>query len=151
MATSFCWKYFDVNPKNKNTSVCKLCQAIISRGGKLAKTFTTTNILNHLRKIHLEKAKVADKKSKHNECLGTDIPGTSGSNYEPPTKHQTTIESMLIKKKIWDINDHRSQEIHYLIGEMIAVDIHPYSVTSDTGFYWLIAKLSPNYSIPSKK
>ncbi len=95
MATSFCWKYFDVNPKNKNTSVCKLCQTIISRGGKSAKTFTTTNMLNHLRKIHPEEAKVADKKRKHNECLGTEIPGTSGSNYESLAKHQTIIEENL--------------------------------------------------------
>lgn len=151
MATSFCWKYFDVNPKNQNTSACKLCQAIISRGGKSAKTFTMTNTLNHLRKVHPEEAKVADKKRKHNECSGTDIPGTSGSKYEPPAKHQTTIESILAKKKIWDINDHRSQEIHYLIGEMIPVDIQLYSVTSDIGFNRLIAKLCPNYSIPSKK
>ena len=64
MATSFCWKYFDVNPKNKNTSVCKLCQAIISTGGKSAKTFMTTNMLNHHRKIHPEEAKSADKKRK---------------------------------------------------------------------------------------
>ena len=148
MATSFCWKYFDVNPKNKNTSVCKLYQTIISRSGKSAKTFTTTNMLNHLRKIHPEKAKVADKKRKYNECLGTDIPGTSGNSYEPPAKHQTTIESILAKKKIWDINDHRSQEIHYLIGEVIAVDIQPYSVTFDIEFNRLIAKLCPNYSIP---
>ncbi len=34
---------------------------------------------------------------------------------------------------------------------MIAVDIQPYSVTSDIRFYWLIAKLCPNYCIPSKK
>ena len=150
MATSLCWKYFDVIPKNKNTSVCKLCQTIISRSGKSEKTFTTTNMLNHLRKIHQE-AKVADKKRKHNECSGTDIPGISGRNYEPLAKQQTTIESILAKKKIWDINDHRSQEIHYLIGEMIAVDIQPYSVISDIGFNRLIAKLCPNYSIPSKK
>ena len=150
MATSFCWKYFDVSTKNKNTSVCKLCQVIISRGGKSAKTFMTTNMLNHLRKIHPAEAKVADKKRKHNECSGTDIPGTSGSNNEPPAKHQTTVESILAKK-IWDINDHKSQEVHYLIGEMIAVDIQPYSVTSDIGFNKLIAKLCPNYSIPSKK
>ena len=58
---------------------------------------------------------------------------------------------VLAKKKIWDINDHRSQEIHYLIGEMIAVDIQPYSVTSDIGFNRLIAKLCSNYRIPSKK
>ena len=150
MATSFYWKYFDVNPKNKNTSVCKLCQAIISRDGKSATTFTTTNMSNHLRKNHQEEAKVADKKRKYNGYSGTDIPGTSGSNSEPPVKHQTTIESILVKKKIWDINDHRSQEIDYLIGEMIAVDIQPYSVTSDIGFNRLIAKLYPNYSIPSK-
>ena len=34
---------------------------------------------------------------------------------------------------------------------MTAVDIQPYSVTSDIGFNRLIAKLCPNYSIPSKK
>ena len=64
-----------------------------SRGGKSAKTFTMT-MLNHLRNIHPEEAKVTDKKRKHNECSGTDIPGTSGSNYEPPVKHQTIIESI---------------------------------------------------------
>ena len=32
-------------------------------------------------------------------------------------KVQLTIQS------VWNINDHKSQEIHYLIGEMIAVDI----------------------------
>ena len=150
MATSFCWKYFDVNLKNKKTAVCKLCQAIISRGGKSAKSFTTTNMLNHLRKIHPEEAKVADKKRKHNECSGTDIPGTSGSNYKPPA-HQTTIELILAKKKIWDINDHRSQEIHYLTGAMIAIDIQPYSVTSDIGFNSLIAKLCQELPYSIKK
>ena len=108
-------------------------------------------MLNHFRKIHPKEAKFAYKKRKHDECSGTDIPETSSSNYEPPVKHQTTIESILAKKKIWDINDHRSQEIHYLIGEIIAVDIQPYSVTSDIGFNRLIAKRCPNYSIPSKK
>ena len=34
---------------------------------------------------------------------------------------------------------------------MIAVDIQPYSEISDIGFNRLIAKLCPNYSIPSKK
>ena len=97
-----------------------------------------TNMLNHLRKIHLEEAKVADKKRKHNECSVIDVPGTSDSNYEPSAKHQTNIVSILAKK-MWDISDHRSQEVHFLIGQMIAVDIQPYSVTS--------AKLCPNYSI----
>ena len=77
MATSICWKYFDVNPKIRIhlsesyvniLVVVKVFADLISRGGKSAKTFTTTNMLNHLRKIHPEEAKVADKKRKHNEC-----------------------------------------------------------------------------------
>ena len=64
MATSFCWKYFDVNPKKRNTSVLKLCQAIISRVGKSTKSFKTTNMLNLLRKFLQEEAKFAEKKKK---------------------------------------------------------------------------------------
>ena len=43
-------------------------------------------MLNHLRKIHPEEAKVADNERKHNEYSGIDIARTSGSNYEPPAK-----------------------------------------------------------------
>src|ERR1700755_696080 len=66
-------------------------------------------------------------------------------------KVQPTIQSVLVKSKIWNINDHKFQEIHYLIGDMKAVDIQPYSFTSDIGFQRLIAKLCPNYRIPSRK
>lgn len=145
---SWAWTYFDINTSDKTKAICKLCQASISRGGKSAKTFTTTNLLNHLKKIHPEEAKdeQCKLKRKHDET-----PGTSSSSCEPPVKSQATISSMFEKKKIWDINHHRAKEIHYLIGEMIAVDIQPYSVTSDIGFNRLIAKLCPNYKIPSRK
>ena len=118
MPSSFCWKFFDVDQKDQSKAVCKLCEASISRGGKSSKTFTTTNMLNHLKKIHPEEAKVELKlKRSYNESLGDSTPGltSSTSTYETQKKFQTTIKSIMEKKKRWDINDHRSQEIHYLI------------------------------------
>ena len=54
---SWAWTYFDINANDKAKAICKLCEASISRGEKSARTFTTTNLLNHLKKIHPEEAK----------------------------------------------------------------------------------------------
>jgi hypothetical protein len=82
----------------------------------------------------------------HAECSGI-----SSSTTEPLSTVQPTIEAVLTKKKLWDFNDHRAKEIHYLIGGMIAVDIQSYSVTSDIGYQRLLRKICPNYIIPSRK
>ena len=37
-------------------------------------------------------------------------------------------------KKLWDINNLKSVEIHYARGEMIALDNQPFSVVDDKGF-----------------
>jgi hypothetical protein len=134
MAPSTAWKYFKVNPKDKTVCICNLCDTIISRGGKTAKTFTTTNMINHLKKFHPEnmakESEASDKlKRTHAECSGK-----RSSTTQPPSKVQPTTEVILTKKKLWDINDHRAKEIHYLIGEIIAVDTQPYSIISDIGF-----------------
>lgn len=57
----------------------------------------------------------------------------------------------LNKTKIWDINDSKSKKIHRLIGEMIAVDLQPFSIAEDIGFIGLINHVCPNYVIPSRK
>jgi hypothetical protein len=54
VASSIAWKYFKVNPKDKTVCICSFCDTIISRGGKTAETFTTTNMMNHLEKFHPE-------------------------------------------------------------------------------------------------
>jgi hypothetical protein len=51
---SIAWKYFKVNPKDKTACICTLCDTFISRSGKTAKTFTTTNRINLLKKFHPE-------------------------------------------------------------------------------------------------
>jgi len=40
---------------------------------------------------------------------------------------------------------------HNVTGEMIAVDLPPYSIVSGLRFQMLIKNIFPNYSIPSQK
>ncbi|CAF3790922.1 unnamed protein product, partial [Rotaria socialis] len=63
---------------------------------------------------------------------------------------QLTLTESLDKKKLWDINDNRAVKIHKRIGEMIALDIQPYSIVEDIGFRKLIQDICPNYEIPSR-
>ena len=51
----------------------------------------------------------------------------------------------------WNINDDRSQRIHKRIGEMIALDWHPFSLAEDEGFTRLLRELESRYSLPSRR
>ena len=64
---------------------------------------------------------------------------------------QPTLEDIQEKRKLWDINDSRAQKFHYLIGEMIAVDLQPFSVVEDLGFNRLLNNMCPNYRVTSRK
>ena len=50
-ARSATWKYFKVDPDDKNFAICKTCDCHISRG-KDPKHYTTSNMRNHLLKKH---------------------------------------------------------------------------------------------------
>jgi hypothetical protein len=114
MVPIIAWNYFKVNPKDKSVCVCNLCDTIISRGGKTAKTFTTTNMMNHLKEFHPEEMAKASEASDKLKRTHAGCSGISSSTTEPLSKVQPTIEAVLTKK-LWDINDHRAKEIHCLI------------------------------------
>ena len=63
-----------------------------------------------------------------------DIAHSSSFRSETATKKQATLKEVIEKKKLWNINDRQSKEIHYLIGEIIVIDLQPYSLISDIGF-----------------
>ena len=65
-------------------------------------------------------------------------------------KKQMSIEDSILSKKIWDINDEKSKQIHKKIVMMIALDNQPFSITEDDGFIGLMAHLQPSYLIPSR-
>lgn len=64
------WNYFVVHPENEVKAVCAFCKAVVSRGGKNTKTFTTSNLKKHLEHAH--------KKEIQNLTCKTDI-GKSAS------------------------------------------------------------------------
>ena len=61
------------------------------------------------------------------------------------------LSKLLKGKNIWDINSTQAQAIHYVIGEMIAVDCQPYSIVEDVGFSRLMKKIETKLSITQQK
>ncbi|GBN70122.1 hypothetical protein AVEN_265060-1 [Araneus ventricosus] len=77
------------------------------------------------------------------------VDGTSTSlkrKLEPPP-----LKAVLEKKKVWDINHPKSVELHYAIGQMIAVDNQPYSFVENESFENLMFKAQLQYNIPSRE
>ena len=63
----------------------------------------------------------------------------------------TTRQESSDKTQMWDINDPRAHKIHTRIGEMIALDYHPFSIVDNVGFIYLLCSLEPKYVIPSRR
>ena len=72
---------------------------------------------------------------------------------QPSSSHssQITLQETMERSKKWDINHEQARKIHVAIGEMIALDVQPFSIVEDIGFNRLMHLLKPNYEIPSRK
>ena len=90
---------------------------------------------------------MAEKESGKNFFVETLTVSTS-SDLE--IKKQLTLVESLNKKRLWGINDYRAIKIHNWIGEMMTLDIQPYTIVEDLGFRKLIEEMYPNYPIPSR-
>ena len=49
---SIVWQFFDICPDNEGKGMCRLCNAVLSRGGKNTKSYGTSAFINHLRLKH---------------------------------------------------------------------------------------------------
>ena len=58
---SIVWKYFDINT-TPHMSKCKLCDSLVTRGGKSSKSYGTTAIVKHLLLKHSKEFELAGKK-----------------------------------------------------------------------------------------
>ncbi|CAG9819975.1 unnamed protein product [Phaedon cochleariae] len=54
-----------------------------------------------------------------------------------------TLQNSMVSQKRWPINDKMAMDLHFAIGEMIAVDNQPYSVVENIGFRRMLAKAQP--------
>jgi len=126
-------------------TICKTCAQSVSRGGKNAKTFNTSNLVQHLKSKHQDDYKEFEK----HKALKAEQADQAN---EPCTamKRQLSLEESGKLVRLWDINNSRAQRVHRRIGEMIAIDCQPFSVVEDVGFTRSLKQLEPRYSLPSR-
>ena len=143
------WSFFSICSIDESKAICGTCGERISRGGKCAKTYTTTNLKKHLHSRHRlqfeefeqqEEAKAAEKANK-----------PSGSGQSRPSHRQVSLELVVEKHQQFGFDHPKSREINKLIAELIAVDNQPFSIVDDVGFMLLLNRLEPRYKLPSRR
>ena len=139
------WDYFIISDDESFAKCCS-CELKVSRGGKDTKTYGTTNLSTHLRIKHPELFKEFEKKSEELKLAAQAREGNLVAK-----KRQLSLQECDDRVRQWNINDDRSQRIHKQIGEMIALDCHPFSLVEDEGFTHLLRELEQRYSLPSRR
>ncbi|KAL0870644.1 hypothetical protein ABMA27_005601 [Loxostege sticticalis] len=152
------WTYFV--EADQNCAKCNLCEAKLSRGGEGRKRGTST-LKKHLQfkhKVEFDKifgpALAATTSNESTSIASTSADCNSQTSQysvsHRPLLKQPSLAETLEKKKVWDINDSRAKRVHYLIGEMIAVDNEPFAIVeSHEGFRRLLNNILPQYQIPA--
>ena len=136
------WDYFKIVDNNEQFLRCLTCSVLISRGGKTAKNFNTTNMIDHLQKKHPVEYKDYEERKKVKQLK---------EQKDRRPRGQPTMEETRARVKLWDINDPKAERIHLKIAEMMALDYQPLSVVSDAGFTRLLQTIEPRYKVPSRK
>ncbi|XP_065647293.1 E3 SUMO-protein ligase ZBED1-like [Hydra vulgaris] len=162
------WDYFDTDENNRSKAICKFCKMKVSRGGTSGKKMTTSNLRGHMKakhikvfqkvedlkcfkKINTEKKNVIASTSTSKENDNSKVSVSNSVTVIIDQKHQSKHEETINKHRKWTSSEQRAQKITMRIGEMICVDIQPYSLVTDQGFKKLIMYLEPRYTMPSRK
>ena len=132
------WEYFAINATDKSKVSCSICETVVSRGGKAAKSYNTTNLRNHLETKHPEEYRRLEAKEQE------------ASKAKGGVRQMTMAES-IEKAQPYAFDHPRAQEIHKHIGEMIAVDSEPFILVDHIGFTRLMKLVEPHYKLPSDK
>jgi len=117
----------------------------ISRGGKNAKTFNTSNLVQHLKSKHQDDYKEFEK----HKALKADQADQANEPCKV-MKRQLSLEESGELVRLWDISDSSAQRVHRRIGEMIAIDCQPFSVVEDVGFTRLLTHAVGTEVLPSE-
>lgn len=140
------WKFFTLDADNEvpNTHAkCNACNDMVGRGGTNPRNFSTTNLVNHIRRHHPEQhiqyvKEQSDSKSQQRQ------------QQMPTTSTQPTVIEAFTAKTKWPGTSKEATKYNELIGMMIAIDNQPYSFVEDQGFKNLMAQALPKYKIPGK-
>ena len=130
------WEFFFINLVDDSKVTCCICDTEVSRGGKVAKDFNTSNMRKHLRNTHPEDYKKLQTKE---------------DDAKEGKSRQLSIGELFEKSQPYPFDHPRSREITKRIGEMIAVDNEPFTLVDHAGFSRLLLLLEPRYKLPSER
>ena len=154
--TSKIWDHFTVCPEDSNRAKCNLCCSIISGGGKTASTCNTSNLKSHLKCCHgvvYQTYEAAEKEANAQKRKSAEERAAAGQSTSQNVKrvHQmqlTTMVDNMIKRRP---NDQRTIAANSKLAETIALDLQPFSITSNVGIQRFCNLLEPRYNLPSNK
>jgi hypothetical protein len=157
--TSAIWNYFRVHADDESFVKCCICKDKLSRGGKKARSFSTTTMISHLRSKHaveftaFEQAKSALLAARCELSLkraAGEHSSAATATKLVKTWQSQSIEDCLARKTLFDADDPRQIAITRLIAEMIARDCQPFSIVEDDGFCKLLTTMEPRFKMPSR-
>ena len=158
----------EVATEDPSFAICKKCQAKLSRGSKIAKNMTTTNLKSHLAKSHgddiykeflgLEKENM-EKKRKATEEEGEEETSDGRGPFSLRNKIMKTNclqraipDVMAISGNEWKFNDPRNIQCHKSVLKMMIFDLKPFfNDVNKPGFLQMVKTLNPKFNPGSDK
>lgn len=134
------WKYFTTCDDDVTKVVCNICKRVVSRGKDLGH-LTTSTMHNHM---HYKHRNVAGFRSTQSSRRLQPAPTPSAVQPLSPFVFQN------VRSEAVDQPDHpMDQTITESVGEMICMDLLPYSFVENKGFCKLMNVVAPHYTIPA--
>lgn len=134
------WKYFTTCDEDVTKVVCNICKRVVSRGKDLAH-LTTSAMHNHM---HYKHRNVTGVPSTRRSTRSQSTPTPPAS---PPPAPPAFPNSQ--SEAPDEANHPMTQQISESVGEMICVDVLPYSFVENKGFCKLMNLVAPHYTLPA--
>uniref|UniRef100_A0A803TK93 BED-type domain-containing protein n=1 Tax=Anolis carolinensis TaxID=28377 RepID=A0A803TK93_ANOCA len=144
---SYIWDHFHVHTQRATLAVCRHCGANISRGRDL-RHLATSGLSSHMKRHHPSISVGGGAASPCSGSISTQSPpGVDGGR-----QTQSTLEDwgMPLARKRTGETLPTPQQITQSVGEMMALDHHPFCLVGQEGFVRLMKRLCPRYKIPSR-
>lgn len=139
------WSLFSIDTNNNSLAKCIQCNVLVSRGGLTSANYTTTNLINHLKRHHPDRFDELKSKQLDDKQTKSKLKQTDGNKLAQPT-----LAEVVARNVPWSKDHKETVKFNRLVANMIAVDSQPYSVVEDEGFKKLINAALPKYTLPGK-
>ena len=137
------WEHFTFsNEKEDIHPTCNICKAQVK-----ASDSNTTNLRNHLMRIHNITVETREVKKRASTSCTTTTTTTSGSTSNDLSNNTPSLLQMWTKL---DRKSKRHRDITMAIARYIAIDLRPLDSVNDSGFTQLIKTLEPRYDMDSR-